>query len=90
MRGPTTEAREGWFLLSVETEMNGRSKSTNEKGLSWLFRWTRRTGTRDFYPALAALVSPAQTSFFLTVYYFNFVSPSPSNLGRKSCTAACL
>jgi hypothetical protein len=71
MRGPTTEAREGWFLLSAETEMNGRSKSTNENGLSWLFRWTRRTGTRDFYLALAALVSPAQTSFFLTVHYFN-------------------
>ncbi len=59
MRGPTTEAREGWFLLSVETEMNGRSKSTNEKGLSCLFRWTRRTGTSDYYPALAALVIPA-------------------------------
>jgi hypothetical protein len=63
MRGPTTEDREGWFLLSVETEMNGRSKSTNEKGLSWLFRWTRRTGTRDFYPALSALVSPVHNIF---------------------------
>ncbi len=65
-------------MLSVETEMNGRSKSTNEKGLSWLFRWTRRTGTRDFYPALAALVSPVHTSFFVTVYYFNLCSPRPA------------
>jgi hypothetical protein len=65
-------------VLTIKTEMNGRSKSTNEKDLSWLFRWTRRTGTRDFYPALVslqnsypALVSLVQNSFFLTVHYFN-------------------
>jgi hypothetical protein len=26
--------------------------------LPWLVRWTRRAGTRDIFPALAALVSP--------------------------------
>jgi hypothetical protein len=26
--------REGWLLLTVETEVNGNSKSTNEKGPS--------------------------------------------------------
>jgi hypothetical protein len=29
-----TEDREGWPLLSVETEVNGDSKSTNERGPS--------------------------------------------------------
>jgi hypothetical protein len=30
----TTEARKGWPLLTVETEINGDSKSTNERGPS--------------------------------------------------------
>jgi hypothetical protein len=28
------ETREGWSLLTIETEVNGDSKSTNEKGPS--------------------------------------------------------
>jgi hypothetical protein len=39
--------------------------------LPWLVRWARRVGTRDFYPALAALVSPVQNFIFFTVNYFN-------------------
>ncbi len=30
--GTIRETREGWPLLTVETEVNGDSKSTNEKG----------------------------------------------------------
>jgi hypothetical protein len=30
----TIETREGWPLLTVETEVNGDSKSTNERGPS--------------------------------------------------------
>jgi hypothetical protein len=29
----------------------------------WLVPWTRRADTRDFYPALAALVGPGQNIF---------------------------
>ncbi len=29
------ETKEGWPLLTVETEVNGESKSTNERGPSW-------------------------------------------------------
>jgi hypothetical protein len=43
-----------------------------------------------FCSALAALVGPVQNIFFLTVHYFNFLSPSPSKLGRQSCWVACL
>jgi hypothetical protein len=31
--------------------------------LPWLVRWARHAGTRDFYPALAALVSSVQNIF---------------------------
>jgi hypothetical protein len=35
-------------MLTDKTEANGDSKSTNAWALSWLVRWARRTGTRDF------------------------------------------
>ncbi len=35
-----------------------------------LVRWACRARTRDFCPALAALVGPVQNIFFLTVHYF--------------------
>jgi hypothetical protein len=41
----------------------------------WLVCWSRRAGTGDFYPALAALVSPVQHIFFLAVHYFNLCVP---------------
>jgi hypothetical protein len=45
--------------------------------LPWLVCWARLAGTRDFYPALAALVSTVQHIFSLTFHYFNFyVFPS--------------
>jgi hypothetical protein len=34
--------------------------------LSWFLRWVPRAGTRDFCPALAALVGPVQNSFSTT------------------------
>jgi hypothetical protein len=43
--------------------------------LPWLVRWALRSGTRDFCPALAALVDPAQNIFFLAVHYFNSFVP---------------
>ncbi len=60
-----------WPLLTVETETNGNIWSTNEGVLPWLVRWAHRAGTRDFYSALAALVSPVQNIIFLNVHFFN-------------------
>ncbi len=31
--------------------------------LPWFVRWARRVGTKDFYPALGALVSPVENFF---------------------------
>ncbi len=67
----------GWPLLTVETGVNGESKSTNERG--WLVRWACRAITRDLCSALASLVSQIQNIFFPHFY----ISPSPSNLGRQ-------
>jgi hypothetical protein len=38
--------------------------------LPWLARWARGAGTKDFYPALPALVGLVQNIFSLTIDYF--------------------
>ncbi len=44
--------------------------------LPWLVRWARCVGTRDLYPAIAALVRPVQSIFFsLTAHYLTFCVP---------------
>ncbi len=50
--------------------------------LPWLVRWACRAGTRDFYPALAALISPVQRNFFLTIHYFNLGVHIAQQLGQ--------
>jgi hypothetical protein len=60
--------------MTIETEVDGCSKSTNEGGPS-LVRWVSRDGTRDFYPALAALVCPEQNIFFPHRTLFHFMCP---------------
>jgi hypothetical protein len=47
--------------------------------LPWLVCWTRHTGTRDFYPALAALVSSVKNNFFLAIHYSNLCVPASPN-----------
>jgi hypothetical protein len=47
----------------VETDANGDSKSTNERGLPWVVLWALQAGTRDFYPAMPALVGPVRNIF---------------------------
>jgi hypothetical protein len=50
---------------------------------SWSVRWARRAGTRDFYPALAPLVSLVQNIFFL-IHCFNVYVPSNPSLWAGS------
>jgi hypothetical protein len=73
-------------LQTVETEVNGDSKSTVQlKGvLPWLVTWACRTGTRDFCPALAALVGPVQNIFFIPYTISISLSTSPSKLGKAA------
>ncbi len=58
----TRETREGWPLLTVEAKTSGDLWSI-KRVLPWLVRWARRAGTRYFYPASAALISPVQNMF---------------------------
>ncbi len=44
----TRETREGWSLLTVETEANGDSSSTFERSPSLVGCWACRAGTIDF------------------------------------------
>ncbi len=39
------EAREGWPLLTVETDVNGDSRSTIKRVFPRLVRWASRAGT---------------------------------------------
>jgi hypothetical protein len=54
--------------------------------LPYLVRWARSAGTRDFYPALAALmVSTVQNIFFLNVHFFHLQQPGKAVVqGRLS------
>ncbi len=53
--------------------------------LPWLVRWAWCAGTRDFCPALAALVGPVQ-NIFSSLYTISIhLSPLPSKLGRQPC-----
>jgi hypothetical protein len=65
------ETIDGWPLLTVETEVNGESKSTHERGPPLV----------DFCSASVALVGPVQNIFFFTVYCFNSFVTSAQQAG---------
>ncbi len=82
------ETREGWPLQNIETEANGDSRSTNERGpsLVGLFgltcRWKR---------FLAAPVRPVQSIFFSSPYTMSIhLSPLPSKLHRQAVVLGSL
>ena len=47
----TRETREGWPLLTLETEVNGDSRSTNERDSSLVGSLGSLCGARDFSSA---------------------------------------
>ncbi len=49
--------------------------------LPWLVRRALRAGTRDFFPALASLVSPVENIFFPHRTLFQFVYPMTQQPG---------
>ncbi len=50
--------------------------------LPWLVRWACCTGTRDFCPALAALVGPVQNITFLIAHYLSSFVPDAQQAGQ--------
>ncbi len=74
-KNDASNSRGGGPLLTIETEVNGDSKSTNERGPYVVGFWACRASTRDFYSALSVLVIRELNIFFITVHYFKFLCP---------------
>jgi hypothetical protein len=73
-----TSTREGWTLLTVETEANRDS----ERNPSLVGSLSCRVGTRDFCPALATIVCPVQNMFFISIHYFTSFVPIAQQAGQ--------
>ncbi len=78
-------------MLTVETEVNGYSKSTNERGPSLAGSLGLSCRNKRFLYRLGCSSWPSIFIFFLTVYPISIhLSPSPSKLGRQSCWVASI
>ncbi len=75
--GRTRGAREGWPLQSVETEVNGDYKSTNERGsfLGWFVGHFLAVQEIFILPWLLRSAHAVLNIFLLTVHYFNWCVP---------------
>jgi hypothetical protein len=82
--------RKGWPLLTVEAEVNGASKRTNDRGPSSVCSLDKRS-----CPVLDALVSTVQNIIFLTIHFFTLSVPIAQQpglavvLGRLSLCLWC-
>jgi hypothetical protein len=76
-----------WYnaLLSVETDVNGDSKSTNERGSAMGGLLGMSCWYKNFCSALAALIGPAQNIFPHRKTHV----PVALKLGRQPCWVAC-
>ncbi len=82
----TRETREGWPLLTVETEVNGDSKSTNEMGSSFVGSFVP---VQVIFFCLACSSRPSVKYYFSSPYTISvLLIPSPRKLGRQSCSSS--
>jgi len=86
--GEARETRDGWPLLTVETEVNGDSQSTNERGHSLVgsLRLIAVPVQKIFVLPRLFHSAPVQNNFFLTVHLFNYFVP----IGQQAGQAAVL
>jgi hypothetical protein len=80
------KTRERWALLTVETEANGDSKSTNEKDPSLVGSLGSSCRYNRFLSCLGCS-SRLSTKYFFSSPCTNSIhlSPSPTKLDRQSC-----
>jgi hypothetical protein len=78
------ETREGWPLLSVETEANGDSKITNESGPSLVGSLVSSCRYKRFLSCLDCSSRPSTKYFFFLIVYtfFNSFFPIAQQAGR--------
>jgi hypothetical protein len=72
----------GWPLLIVETEVNGDSKSTNERGSSLVGLLGLPCRYKRFLPCLGCSSQPSTNIFSLTIHYFNSCVPIAQQAGH--------
>ncbi len=81
--GGTRETRDGWPLLTVEAEMNGDLKSTNERGPSLVGSLGLCCRYKRFLSCLGCSIRPRTKYFFLTIHYFNSFVPIAQQAGQS-------
>ncbi len=87
-REKISETREGWSLLTLETEVNGVSKRTNDKVPSLVGSSCRYNG---FLSCLGCSSQPSTKYDFPSPHTFSlYLCSTPSNLGRQACWVACI
>ncbi len=86
-----TERLERGPLLTVETEVNGDSKTTNERGPSLVGSLGLSCRYKRFSFCLGCSSRPRIKYFFPHCAFFLIpLSPSPSKRGRQLCWVFCL
>ncbi len=76
----TKKTREGWPLLTVETDVNGDSMSTNV--LPWFVPLACRAGTWDSCLGWSSL--PIAKKIFLRIHYFHSFVPISQQAGHAA------
>ncbi len=77
------ETREGWPLLTVETEVNGGdAKSTNERCSPLVSSLGLSCRYKSFLICLGCSCRPSTKYFFLNVHYFNSLVPITQQAGE--------
>ncbi len=86
MRVQNRETRQGWPLLTVETDVNGDLKGTDERGPSLVgsLGLSCLLCTKDFCSVFVALVGPVKNTFFLTVHYSNYFVAIAQQTGQAA------
>jgi hypothetical protein len=80
----TRETREGWPLLTVETEVNGDSKSTNKRGPSLVGSLDSSCRYNRFLSCLGCPSQPSANYYFPYRTLFKFISPQATQQPGQS------
>jgi hypothetical protein len=84
------ETREGWPLLTVETEVNGDSKSTIEMDPFLVDSLGLSCQYKRFLFCIGCSIRPStKYMYFPTVHYFKSFVPIAQQAGQAACLLVC-
>ncbi len=84
----TRETREGWPLLAVETEVNGESENTNERGPSLGGSLGLSCRYKNFFSCLGCSSRPSKKFIFSLRALFHCICPHRPASGAGSHTGS--